>query len=167
MSDSKKEFGKIYDQYIEKIYRFIFLKVNTKEIAEDLTSEVFLRCWKAYQASSNEIQNIQAFLYQIARNLIIDHYRAKGRTQFVSVDETPIIDSSFSIEEKSFIDSDLNNVKFALSKINDDYKEVIIWHYVDDLPIVDIAKITNKSEGAVRVMLHRALESLKKEVKEA
>lgn len=167
MRDLKKEFEEIYDQYIEKIYRFIFLKVNTQEIAEDLTSEVFLRCWKAYQASSNEIQNIQAFLYQIARNLVIDHYRAKGKAQFVSIDETPIIDPSSGIEEKSFISSDLNNIKFALSKINDDYKEVIVWHYVDDLPIVEIAKILNKSEGAVRVMLHRALECLKKEVKEA
>ena len=167
MSNPKKEFSKIYDKYIDKIYRFIFIKVNLKEIAEDLTSETFLRCWDSFKESATEIENIQAFLYRIARNLVTDYYRQKGRTQFVSLENVSITDPSPTLEQKAVKDSDLLNIKLAISKLNDDYQEVLVWHYVDDLPVPEIAKILDKSEGAVRVMIHRALEALKGEVKEA
>lgn len=167
MSDLKKEFGKVYDKYIEKIYRFVFLKVDTKETAQDITSEAFLRCWEVFKTTPERIDNVQAFLYQIARNLVVDHYRQKGRAKLVSTDEVSIIDPRLDINEKACDNSDLANIKVALSRINGDYKDVILLHYVEDLPIPDIAKSLDKSEGAVRVMLHRALEALKSEVKEA
>ena len=69
MDKNKEKFGSIYDQYIEKIYRFVYLKVNSQEIAEDISSKVFLRGWESYQKNS-EIKNIGAFLYQIARLFI-------------------------------------------------------------------------------------------------
>ncbi len=85
MDKLKKTFSAIYDKYINKIYRFVFIKVNSQEIAEDLTSETFLRGWEAYKKASNphrqKIDNPSAFLYQIARNLVIDQYREKGRFQ--------------------------------------------------------------------------------------
>ncbi|PIU15604.1 RNA polymerase subunit sigma-70, partial [bacterium (Candidatus Gribaldobacteria) CG08_land_8_20_14_0_20_39_15] len=73
MANLRKKFSKIYDQYINKIYRFIFLKVNSQEIAQDLTSETFLRGWESFKEKNEEIENIQAFLYRIARNLVTDH----------------------------------------------------------------------------------------------
>jgi len=157
-------FSQIYDQYIDKIYRFIFLKVSSQEIAEDLCSETFTRGWKAFKDNYSRIENPPAFLYQIARNLVTDHYREKGRTQTVSADCVPIIDPGMDLEEKTLIRSDLDVIKSALTNIKEDYREVVIWHYIDDLPITDIARMLNKSEGAARVMLHRALKSLKHEL---
>lgn len=164
MSKIQKIFSQIYDQYIDKIYRFIFLKVNSQEIAEDLSSETFLRCWEKFKDKKEKIENPQAFLYQIARNLITDHYRDKARTQFVSTDSVTISDPKTDIEEKSLASSDLDTIRTALGKLKQEYQEVVILHYIEDLSVTEIAETLNKSEGAVRVTLHRALKTLKQEV---
>jgi len=161
---TRKIFSKIYDEYVDKIYRFIFVKVNSQEVTEDLCSETFLRCWKIFKEDQNKIENIQAFLYQIARNLVTDHYREKGKTQIVSVDYVPITDPGTDLEEESRNNSDFNMVKLALNGLKENHQEVIIWYYVDDLSVSEIADLTSKSEGAVRVMIHRALNNLKIEL---
>src|SRR3990167_496410 len=81
-----EQFGKIYDQYVEKIYRFIFLKVESQEVAEDLCSEVFVRCLGEFQ--KNSVENTQAFLYQVARYTIADYYRKRAGVRVVAIDET-------------------------------------------------------------------------------
>lgn len=164
MSNLRKIFSQIYDQYVEKIYRFIFFKVSSQEIAEDLTSETFLRCWKKFKTEENQIKNPQAFLYQIARNLVTDHYREKGRTQIVSADYVSITDPRTDLEEETLFNSDLNTIKLALTNLKGDYQEVVICHYIEDLSIAEMAKILDKSEGAVRVMLHRALKTLRETI---
>jgi len=166
MDNLKKKFSAIYDDYVDKIYRFIFIKVNSQEIAEDLTSETFLRCWEAFKKNRNGIENLNAFLYRIASNLVIDHYREKGRTQVVSADCLPIVDPTSDPSKKSLFKSDLETVRAGMANLKENYQEVLIWHYLDDLPISEIAKMLNKSEGAVRILLHRALKSLKKELEE-
>jgi len=166
MADKRKEFGKIYDKYINKIYRFVFLKVNSEEIAQDICSETFLKGWENYKETQNtkaKIQNPQAFLYRIAHNLVVDHYRTKGRTQVISPELLPITDPSPSLEEKAVFTSDLNQIKLALSNIKEDYQNAIIWRYLDDLPIQEVAKMMNKSEETTRVTLSRALKALKAE----
>ncbi|PIW91982.1 MAG: hypothetical protein COZ89_02305 [Candidatus Nealsonbacteria bacterium CG_4_8_14_3_um_filter_37_23] len=160
MANLRKQFSKIYDQYINKIYRFIFLKVSSQEVAEDLTSEVFIRGWDSFRQGA-DIKNIQAFLYQIARNLVIDHYRQKSQVKTISAEFVQMVDPRLNLEEKAKIDSELDQVKFALSNINEDYREVIIWRYLDQLSISEIAEILDKSEGAVRVALHRGLKELR------
>lgn len=162
MEKLRKEFGDIYDQYIDKIYRFIFLKVNSEDIAKDLTSETFLRGWKAYKKSGNPhpIENIQAFLYQIARNLVIDHYREKGKRDFISVEDVSIIDPGPGIEERAALSSDMGQIKVVLAGLKDDYQNVIIWRYLDELPVSEVAKLLGRTEQATRVLLHRALKSL-------
>lgn len=164
MNNPKEKFEQIYDLYIDKIYRFVSVKVNSQEIAEDLTSEAFLRFWQTIKSNRMDIENPQAFLYKIARNLVVDHYRQKGRTVFVSTDSVVIADPAPTIQEKTAQASDLEMIKANISKLSDDYQAVIIWHYIEDLPIPEIAKMTDKSEGAVRVTLHRALQALKGEI---
>jgi len=166
MADVRKTFGQIYDRYIEKIYRFIFFKVNSQEIAEDLASETFLKTWEVFK-NGKEIENMQAFLYKTARNLVIDYYREKGKVQIVSADNPLITDPSQNLEEKEMLRSDINVVKGALTNLKEDYQNVIIWHYLDDLPIQEISNMLDRTEEATRVLLHRALEALKNEIKEA
>ena len=170
MDKLEKKFSAIYDQCIGKIYRFIFIKVNSQEIAEDLCSETFLRGWEALKKSENpglnntKIENPSAFLYQIARNLVVDYYREKAKTQTISAEFVQITDPRFNLEEKAIAGSDLDMVRGALAGIKDDYREVIVWHYLDDLKIPEIAKILDKSEETVRVLLHRAMKKLKVEL---
>lgn len=164
MANLKQIFSGIYDQYIEKIYRFIFLKVSSQAIAEDLTSETFLKGWEAFQNQSeneHKIENIQAFLYQIARNLVTDFYREKGKNQIVSAENMRIIDPKANLEEKVEFNSDLEQIKAHLADLKEDYQEVIVLHYINDLSIKEIAKTIDKPEGTIRVMIHRGLKELR------
>jgi len=163
MSDQRKIFSKIYDRYIDKIYRFIFLKVSSQEIAQDLTSETFLKGWESFK-NGTKIENPQAFLYRIARNLVTDHYREKGRAQIVSAEYVSIVDPREDVEEAAVLKSDIDTVRLALVNLSEDYQNVIIWHYLDDLPITEVAKLLDRTEEATRVLLSRALKSLRNEI---
>jgi len=163
MANQRKIFSSIYDKYVDKIYRFIFIKVSSQEIAEDLCSETFLRGWQVFK-EREDIENPPAFLYQIARNLIIDHYREKGKAKIVSAEYAPIVDPREDLEEKANLSSELEEVRRSLANLKGNYQDVIIYRYLDELSVPEIAKILEKSEGTVRVTLHRALKTLKDEI---
>ena len=168
MDSLNEQFGQIYDQYIDKIYRFVYLKVNSQEVAEDITSKVFLKGWEAYRKQF-EIKNLKfkikkpgAFLYQIARNAVVDHYREKGRTKVVSVDDSPeIADPGTNSQEKAILNADINVIKKGIQKLEKEYQDIIIWHYLEDMPIANIAELIGRPAGTIRVMLHRGLNDLR------
>jgi len=166
MSNSKNKFSQIYDKYIEKVYRFVFLKVNSQEIAEDLTSEAFLRTWEVFKKDEDKIRNISAFLYKTARNLVIDHYRQKGRVTILTTEDVPIIDESQDLKTDAEISSDMDLIRKHLIGLKDDYQNVIILRYLDDLPISEIAKIMDRTNGATRTLLHRAMSALREKIDE-
>ena len=166
MDNRQEQFSLIYDEYIEKIYRFVYLKVNSQEMAQDITSKVFINGWESYN-KNQEIKNIGAFLYRIARNMTIDHYREKGKSKIVSVDiDNQIVDSKYDLHEKAILNADIELVKSAIQKIKEDYQDILIWHYLEDIPVAQIADILDKPEGTVRVMIHRGLKALKDELVE-
>ena len=164
MEELRNNFSKIYDQYVTKIYRFIYLKVSSQEVAEDLSSEVFMRTWETYRSESTRIENIQAYLYQIARNIVADHYRTR-KIKIVSVEETvEIIDEADTLQDQALVSMEMDRVQKALATIQDDYQNLIIWRYLDELSVPEIAQITGKTEENVRVGIHRALQALKGKV---
>ncbi|MDO8529982.1 MAG: sigma-70 family RNA polymerase sigma factor [bacterium] len=168
MNNPREQFGLIYDQYIEKIYRFVYVKVNSQEVAEDITSKVFLKGWEAFQNGREPILNPSAFLYQIARNAVVDHYREKGKAKMVSPDNVPQVpDSEVNIHEKALVNSDIEAIKASIQNLKKEYQDVLIWHYLEDMPIAQIAEILDKPPGTVRVMLHRGLNSLRDEFQES
>lgn len=170
MDNYKEKFSEIYDQYIDKIYRFVYLKVDSQETAQDITSKVFLKGWEAYrkaETSQKAIDNPGAFLYQIARNTVIDHYREKGRTNIVSTEMIPqMADQGSGLHEKAILSADIEAVKSAIQGLKKDYQDIIIYHYIDDMSVPEIAKLMGKTEGSIRVMMHRGLKELKGQVKE-
>ena len=168
MDSLNEQFSQIYDQYIEKIYRFVYLKVNSQEVAQDITSKVFIKGWEAMNKPGADIKNPSAFLYQIARNSVIDHYRQKSRTNVVSTDAVAeLADAGTAIQDKAILNADMVMVKTAIQKLKKDYQDVLIWHYLDDMPIGQIAEMIDKKEGTVRVMLHRGLKDLKDIIRES
>jgi RNA polymerase sigma-70 factor (ECF subfamily) len=165
MDKLKKEFSKIYDQYVEKIFRFIFLKVNSKEVAEDLTSETFLRTWKTFSQANPKIENISAFLYQIAKNLVTDYYREKGKATFVSPDSIrPIADPKQNLEKQAILNSEMERIQSALSQLNEDYQNAIIWYYLDEMPIQQVAGLLDRTVPATRVLISRAIKALREKL---
>lgn len=165
MADINAYFSQIYEQHVEKIYRFISLKVSSVETAEDLSSEVFLRLLKHIQGQSSEIEHPQAFLYQIARSVVADHYRqAKIRTISIEKTTIEIEDMGDATQESAEISLEMERIKRALVELNDDYQNYVIWRYIDELSVPEIAQITGKTEENVRVGIHRALQALKEKV---
>ena len=165
MEEINQYFSQIYDQYVKRIYRFIYLKVSLTETAEDLSSEVFLRMYKHIQKNNPSIENPQAFLYQIAKNVVADHYRGK-KVSIVSIEKTTIEieDISERTREQGEISLEMDRIRQAIAQLQDDYQNLIIWRYVDELTVPEIAQITGKREENVRVGLHRALQSLRAKV---
>ena len=91
MVNSRQKFSKIYDRYIDSIYRFILIKVSSSQVAEDLTSETFLRSWEKYrQKKEQSIKNPKAYIYRVARNLVVDFYRERGQTTIMSIEQEEI-----------------------------------------------------------------------------
>ena len=162
MENCEKKFSRIYDQNIDKIYRFVFIKVSSQEIAEDLTSRVFINCWDVFRQDENKIENPRAFLYQTARNMVTDYYREKGRTNVISAEFTPnLVDPRTNLHERAIINADLEKVKSVIKDLSEDHQNVVIWHYLDGLSIRETAQLLDRSEDATRVLLHRALNSLR------
>ena len=163
MDKAREEFQDIYNQNIDQVYRFVYLKVGSKEIAEDLTAEAFTKAWNVFKDrydKKNKISNPKAFCYKTARNSVIDYYRRNSLRRIVPIDSVAI-KSKEDLQEKMAINSDLKQVLDAMKSIKDDYQNIIIWRYLDELSIGEISDIINKSEGATRVMVHRAMESLR------
>lgn len=159
----KDAFASIYNKYVNKIYRFAFYKTSSKEIAEDITSQTFLKLWEMI-AQGGQIKTLQALLYQIARNLIIDHYRSKKNTEVPLEFETD--KQTIHIDERihSKIDNEL--LRPAVMQLKEEYREVVILRYIEELSISEIAKIVDKSRGNVRTLTHRALNELKNILKD-
>lgn len=155
-------FGQFYDLYVDRIYRFIYFKISSTEDAKDLTSEVFLRTWQ-YIKDDKAIKNLNAFIYMVAKNSIIDFYRSRARKEeneeFVSIGHLNISDDSQLAKQIS--NSDMEEVLKSLAALKDEYREVIVLHYLNELSIKEIALILDKTPGNVRVLLYRALTGLK------
>ena len=163
---TEQEFINFYNNNLDKVFRFIYFRVDKIEIAQDLTAQAFLKCWQTDTNSKSVIKNPQAFVYRVARNQIIDFYRQKNKTP-ISLEE--LKEKGIEVPQKSFVFKieltlEMENLKKVLQRIKPEYSEVIIWHYIDNLSTKEISEILQKKENNVRVLLHRALETLKKEV---
>ena len=168
MGNPKRKFAKIYDKYVNKIYRFIFLKVDSQETAEDLTSQVFTKGWRRFK-QSQDIKNPSAYLYQIARAEIADYYGKRPNFQIVSFERNPIVNSQLTdpqptAEENLGLQSDIEIMKGALSQLDEDEQNIIIWRYLDGFSFKQIGQIMERPEGTVRVMVHRALKELREKM---
>lgn len=174
LAGKKEAFSEIYDFYVVRIFRFVYLKTSSKEMAEDLTSEVFLRYWKRVRRGmedrslGNVILNdkIGPFLYKIARNLIIDFYRKK-EIPTVEIDEeikNKTKDQKQDILAHISAKQEIEEIMKALGKIKGEYREIIILRHVEDLSVAEITEITGKSGGSIRVLLHRAIKALKNSI---
>jgi len=167
-SFSQNDFIELYDSYHAALYRFLLLRVGRVETAQDLTSETFLKAWRSL-SKNGPVAHPQAYLYRIATTTLADHYKKNGRE--VSVDEEFLASSLDNMAKSATINDfadpvELARVSRALTRLPDDYAVVITLRYIEDLAHGEIAEAMERSEGAVRVLLTRALKALKEELGE-
>lgn len=153
-------FGYLYDAYIKKIYDFIFYKTMNRDVAEDISADVFMKAWK--NIKSFQPKNFSAWLYTIARHAIIDHYRRQC-PQLNIDDYWDLSDNSQPAED---VDKHLNleKIKRALKDLKVREREIIIMRLWLDLPFAEIASQLEQKEGAIKMAFSRALYKLKDRV---
>ena len=155
-------FGLLYDHYQPKIYRFVLIKVGRREDAEDLTHQVFINAWQNISNYKDLGFPFSSWLYRIARNQVIDSYRTKKPE--ISLDE--VDEESFAalgINEENIDDKiQIELVMKALKELKEDYQDILVMRFVEDLSVRETAVAVGKSEGAVKLMQHRAIKELKK-----
>ena len=166
----KEVFTKVYDDNVSDIHRFVYFKIGSREEANDLTSIIFLKTWDHIQKNTLEdAKTLRALLYKVARNAIIDYYREKGSQKPISLDDekNPVdIASDINQDEKLDQDTDLKRIISQLPFLKEEYREIIIMRFINDLSLEEISDVTQKSRGNVRVLLHRALTALKELIEE-
>jgi len=161
----EKMFLEAYTQYSSKIYKHIFFRVNNSQTAQDLTSETFLKTWR-YLREGNKIENIKNFIYRVAHNLIVDHYKNNSRHKEVSIEdltEEPATDSSDFLE--SFhLSFECEYVLKIIPTLPEAYRQIITYRYIDELNVLEIKKITGYSLANIYTLTHRALKMLKEKI---
>ncbi|HET9946495.1 MAG TPA: RNA polymerase sigma factor [Patescibacteria group bacterium] len=156
----KEAFGKLYEFYVDRIYRFIFFKVRQeKEVAEDLTADVFVKAWE--HLGTFKKGSFQTWLYTIARNRVIDYIR--GVKQHVPLNEE-LVDAKETVEETVIKTLVKEEVLKCLDSLTDEQREVVVLRFVNDLSHREIAQIVGKREDAVRALQYRAIKEIKEKV---
>ena len=149
-------FGQLYERYLDPIYRFIRMRVDSERDAEDLCENVFLRTYEALDRYEDRGHPFSAYLYQVAKNLLADHYRHRSSLEPESESDTAGDESSGDRDQQE----ELLAVAQAIGQLSEDYREVIRLRVVLELPTETVASWMGRSPGAVRVLLHRALKEL-------
>lgn len=155
-------YGEIYNRYMVKIYRFYCAHLDNPHDAEDLTEEVFLRVWRALSTYEEKGIPFYALLFQVARNGLIDFYRRSVQSkQLVSIDDVSIPDIGTDPGEillKNFRHKELRE---AMKELREDYRTVLSLRFLSGFSPEETAKAMGRSQGAVRVLQHRALAALR------
>jgi len=153
-------FGRLYDMYVDRVYRHVYYRVGTIEDAEDLTQQVFVRAWQAIGRYKKTASPFLAWLIKISHNLVIDFYRSKKSETYADFDDVAtkpetdpahLAEAQFSQEE----------IRRAINKLHGDQQQVILMRFIEDFSYTEIAAALGKSEGAIRVIIHRGLAKLK------
>lgn len=151
-------FAKIYDAHVDKIYKYIYYKVGTAAEAEDLTAQVFLNAWQARGRYRWTERPVSAWLFRIAHNLVIDHFRTNHAT--VSIDGVPFLSYDDDVEElaQQHLTADL--LRKAMEQLTDDQREVVLLKFLEGYNTAEVATILSRDQAAVRALQRRALIAL-------
>ena len=147
-----------YDRFADAIFRHCYFRVSDREKAKELMQETFLKAWQSI-CDGQEVKSIKSYLYRIANNLIIDHYRKK---KDISLDI--LQDEGFDpgVDEREQLDNFIagKSAMTLLENLTEPYRQVVVMRYVDDYSVSEIAEVLEVSPNVVSVRLNRALKKL-------
>lgn len=152
-------FGVLYEQYVDLIFWYIYSHLENRLDAEDLTEEIFLRAWRALPKYNDRGLPFSAFLFRIARNTLIDHYRQSRPVQ--SIDDMELMTYSPGPEEAVENSIENSDLRKTIAALKEDYRNVLIFRFFSGYTPEETARVMQRSVGAVRVLQHRALSALK------
>ena len=159
-------FGQLYDAYMERIYRFVYFRVEDQQTAEDITSQVFLRAWNNLDRFRLGRTPYLAWLYTIAHNAVIDHYRTRKVTAALEDVRLSQPDYAEAVENNIDFAVEMKTIKEALQTLTDDQQQVLTLKFIEGMSNDEIARHLGKREGAVRALQMRGLRALAKQLEE-
>jgi RNA polymerase sigma-70 factor (ECF subfamily) len=151
----------LYDEHHESIFRYLWLRLGDRQLAEDLTGDVFMRMLSALPGYRSVGLPFRAWLYRIAHNLLIDHIRKTNHRQPVpleAVEGHADEDHSFSEFERRL---QVDQLGWALAQLDEAQREVVVLRFIAGLSLKETALAVGKTEAAVKSMQHRSLAALR------
>jgi RNA polymerase sigma-70 factor (ECF subfamily) len=159
----KTAFGKIYDGFSSRLFKFIYFRVGHKQTAEDILSDSFVKAFSKIN-QINSSKSLSGWLFKIAKNNIIDFYRIKKPT-FELREAEEILDETINPVDEADLSFDQKLILESVEKLPKDQRRVIQLRFYEDLTNAEIAAIMDKSEGAIRIIVHRAIVRLQEIVR--
>ncbi|MEN9922046.1 MAG: hypothetical protein RL097_322 [Candidatus Parcubacteria bacterium] len=169
VGDHETRFLKAFDEYNDALFRHAFLRVSNRERAIDLVHDTYTKVW-SYLRDGYKIDSFRPFLYKVLNNLIIDEYRKRKETsldallEVEGVDEGSFDDLSESTVEMLAATIDGRKAFELLEQLPEQYREVIIYRFIDQLGPREISELIEESENVVSVRLHRGLKLLRQKI---
>jgi RNA polymerase sigma-70 factor (ECF subfamily) len=163
---NSEAFGQLYDAYMERIYRFVYFRVEDQQTAEDITSQVFLKAWSNLDRFSFNRTPYLAWLYTIAHNAVIDHYRTRKVTAALDDVQLSQQDHAEVVENEIDLTAEMKTIKQALQTLTDDQQKVLTLKFIEGMSNTEIARHLGKREGAIRALQMRGLQALAKQLEE-
>jgi len=154
-------FGKLYDRYVDSVYKFIYYRVNDRALAEDFTSETFLRALRRISTINYQGRDIGAWFMTIARNIVFDHSKsARFRLEMATGEDIEGEERAPSPELTVL--SNLTNERLmqAVNDLGDEQKECIVLRFLHGLSVAETAEVMGKNDGAIKALQHRAVKRL-------
>ncbi len=154
-------FGALYDRYVDAVYRFVYYRVNDRALAEDFTSETFLRALRRIATINYQGRDIGAWFITIARNIVFDHAKsARYRLELTTGDiiEGGDVDAG----PEYLVLANLTNARLmeAVNTLGDEQKECIVLRFLNGLSVAETATVMGKNDGAIKALQHRAVKRL-------
>jgi RNA polymerase sigma-70 factor (ECF subfamily) len=154
-------FGRLYDRYVQSIYRYVFSRVGSAHEAEDITSQTFMAAYEAL-GRYRERGQFSAWLFRIARSKMNDHFRRNRReVQLEAAGKILEREDALGVLIRA---EELSQIRFLINHLNEEEQELIRLRYVADLSFVEIASLLGKREDAVKKSLYRLLARLKSQM---
>jgi RNA polymerase sigma-70 factor (ECF subfamily) len=154
-------FGQLYDRYVDTVYRFIYFRVNDRALAEDFTSETFLRALRRITTISYQGRDIGAWFITIARNIILDHVKsARNRLETTTGEVIEGPETSPSTEAAVLDSLNSQSLIAAVKKLGDEQRECVTLRFIHGMSVSETAAIMGKNDGAIKALQHRAVKKL-------
>jgi len=156
-----KAFGALYGLYHDAIYTYIYYRTGRTTTAEDLTENVFLKAWRAMGSYARGGLRFSSWLYRIAQNVVIDHYRTRKHHLPLGSEAAALAqEQDAGPEELMLMSEEVKELQYAISLLSVDEQQVIVLRFVEGLSHAQVAEIVGKTKEACRVIQHRALAEL-------
>ncbi len=163
-SGDEAAFEQLYEEYFSPIYRYILIRVGDSEETDDLTQQVFIKFYRNLHNWQDKGYQPSAYIFSIARSVIVDFYRSKGRkaTKIQNSEEVLLLleDKSQNPQDDVINSEEIKQLYRNLKKLPNNYQEALILRYMENLSSAEIAMIIGKSDVATRKLLSRATMAL-------